>query len=336
MGKAIGEEKIAQLVTQFSAVLQQPIRKVTRPGGADRPIYRVYTDERTVIVAERADTDAAAKERAILTRLAPLTNRVPSVLAYEDGLTYLSDCGTERLSVAIYRAQGEDRLNLALHAIDALGEMHHAAAQIDWSDMLDPLGADRAWIRHFARGPDRLAQMLGLDLPRGDVDALQALLTVETPRFVKWDSRMANATLSSSGRVHWIDFELAGLRHGIEDYAWMVCDEVFPLNLAEHFPALRNRILAGHPEATPDTGKIFEVFATLHASLRLRVIVNELKEKSWTAQRDILAWDLVGADPYMAERLARNGGYLARLNPETEAFAPLFDTIEQKFRAAHG
>lgn len=335
MANGISQEKIDKLLVQFGDVLGAPILKVTRPGGEDRPIYRVYMHDKTVIVADRKDGQAARTEREVLARLGGLTDRVPQILAYADGLTYLSDCGTERLSIALYRARPKDRLALVLDAIDALGEMHRAAAGVDWTGVLKPLGLDRDWTRHFARGPQRLAKMVGLPVPDYDIDALEHALGAAPSRFVKWDSRAANATLDASGRLHWIDFEHAGLRHGAEDYAWLICDEVFPLNLAEHFPVIRDRIARAHPPDVPDPVRMVEIFGALQASLRLRVIVTELKKKSWTPQREILALDLVGADPYMAERLACNGAYLSSLNQETQGFSAVFAALAQQFNTAH-
>ena len=52
-------------------------------------------------------------------------------------------------------------------------------------------------------------------------------MTQPDTHFVKWDCRAGNAAIGPDGCLRWFDFEYSGLRHGAEDFAWLIADEVY-------------------------------------------------------------------------------------------------------------
>ncbi len=328
------DAQIEPLVRRIETVLGASVRKLTRPGGPDRPVLRAYLADHSVIVLARTEATEAEKERAVLRALAPETRHVPELIVHADGLTVLSDGGTDRLPVALWRARPEDRLPLVLRAIDALLDVQRAARRVRLPPQVAPLGTAPDWIAHYVRGPRRMAKMLGLEAPPYDTDALEAALAVPDPAFVKWDARAANAAIAPDGHLTWFDFEHCGLRQGAEDIGWLISDEVFPLDLARDFDTIAQHVAAEDRKRADARLGMLEVFAVLQASFRLRVVLNEVREKGWTKQRHILAEDLVGADPYMAERLARNGAALARRRADTRPLADLFLRTADRFAEA--
>ncbi|WP_281982026.1 hypothetical protein [Thalassorhabdomicrobium marinisediminis] len=327
---------VASLRTLISATFGEDVIRIGMPGGEKRPVYRVHTPNRSVIVARRVDSTGLRHERAALAKLATAgCDRVPEVLHEQGDLTVIRDLGRRRLNVVLHQRGAEAAAELLRDALRALVDIHTCAARVEWGDLLAPITATRKEIRHFARGPERLARLYGLPVPKVEVDALQAVLTVDTPRMVKWDCRSANAALDDADRIGWFDFEHCGLRGGYEDFGWLIADEALPMEVAPIYdslrPILRDAALSDDPAKQEDYIKRFEIFTCLHASLRLRVIRNELKKKSWTPAHRILRYDLVGADPHMAARVARTGGFLARRHRETRSFAPLFQEVEQIF-----
>lgn len=101
-------------------------------------------------------------------------------------------------------------------------------------------------------------------------------LKVKEPRFVKWDARAANAALNDNADVRWFDYEYSGLRHGIEDFAWLIADETLPLRLLDCYDAIATLIEANFPGALD----LFDIFIRLQASFRLRVVLREVENKS--------------------------------------------------------
>ena len=325
---------VDDLCARIERVMGKRLLKLTRPGGSDRPIYRAYFRDGSVIVSHREDGEEAERERAVLARLGTLSSSVPRLLAIEDGLTYQSDGGQDRLNIRLHLAEPDEQLALIDKALGGIVDYQRAARGCKLPDLVAPIGTDRAWIRHFARGPQRQAGLLGLPEPALDVGALQSALEVEAPSFVKWDCRAANAALNGQDRLCWFDFEHCGLRHGVEDFAWLICDEAFPQLLSRIYPRIERLIRQSWGTEGEAALRMFDIFGALQASFRLRVVLQEIHKKSWTARQDILKTDLVGADPFMAERLAENGAFLAQRHVETRPFVELMRSTARAFRDA--
>ena len=322
---------VESLVARISEVMGRVPLKITRPGGPSRPVYRAYFDDTSVIVSAREDDGLVQKERMILHRIGKTCPSVPRLLAYEHGLMFTSDGGVQRLPVHLHSLAKQERLPILLKAMAALSQVQNAANEVDWSGVLDGIGTNRDWIRHFVRGPQRMGKLLRLTTPDYDVDALCQRLEIKEPKFVKWDARAANAAIGDTGEVTWFDYEHSGLRHGIEDYAWLIADETLPLRLPDCYDAIADQIESNMAGALG----LFDIFTCLQASFRLRVILSEVEKKSWTARKDILAQDWVGADPHMAENLARNGAFLAGRHNLTLPLVDLFEHTADRFRATY-
>jgi hypothetical protein len=320
------------LAALIESVFGETVRKITRPGGPKRAVYRVWIGSRTIIANYRADGARAEVERLIQSRLAPLCDRVPAYLGTRAGFTFQADAGIDRLNQRINAARADDRRALAQQAVHSILDIQEAAAGTDLARRLSPIDMDADWTRHFATGPARLAQMTGLRASDDDWRAVQRRITPERLRFTKSDCRSGNAALDGQGHLRWFDFELSGLRHGAEDLAWLAADEIWPVPMAEMHGIVHDITAARDPSDHADYMDMFEVYTTLQLSRRLRLILTEAREGGWVPQTRAVKYDYVGSDPKLGARLAEGGAWLAAQNPMTRPWVPVFEHTARIFQ----
>ncbi len=319
------------LVALIEDVFGETVRKISRPGGSNRAVYRVWIGSRTIIANYRPDPARAETERLIQRRLAPRCDRVPAYLGSRDGFTFQADAGVARLNRRINVVQGGARLALARQAVDSILDIQAAAVGTDLPQRLAPIDIDPAWTARFATGPTRLARMTGKAAPTYDWRAVQRRITPENLRFTKSDCRSGNAALDPQGHLRWFDFEQSGLRHGAEDLAWLAADEIWPVPMAEMHGIVRDITARREPHDHPDYMDMFEVYTALQLSRRLRLILIEAQNGGWVSQRRAAKYDFVGTDPRLGARLARGGVWLAAQNPMTAPWVGLFEHVARLF-----
>lgn len=307
-----------QILEATAAHFGAPVIKLTAPGGRSRTSFRAYFADRTVIVSQRRDSEQAAVERRVLTALAA-TDRVPQHLGSVGGLMFQSDVGPDRLNWVIHTLPPDKRGALAA----AHAELDHAL----------PTGSLR-------RLPDDdlvlAARGLGVQMRYGgppfDAARLSPLFRAPPARFVKWDCRAGNAAIDAKGRLRWFDFEDARLAQGPEDFAWLIADETWPVDMDLMLDMVSARLtpeVTGAPQAFM---RYLEEFTTLHAIRRIRLILSEAKHKGWADRATILKLDQVGANPHMGERLCQAAAKLAIRNQSTAPLAPVLDLAAEVFR----
>ena len=314
----------------------QPVLRVSLPGGNYRPVYRMSMPDRSIIAVKRGNENARREECALLASLRGTTDLVPRVLGEMNGFTFLEDLGPNRLSVALATALPCNRVRLLINALNGLSVVHDAARRTAAPVAMRPIDSSADDITRLSGAFTDLATLYGLPCPGHDRAALQCWIEVPAPRFVKWDARPANACVMEDGRVSWVDFEHAGQRHGSEDAAFLLLDETVPLTLSDHYDVLRRGLLDHAPanEEPRDYIKRFEIYATLHAAIRLQIIRREIELYGWHDRRKILKYDLVGANPHLALGLAQNAAFMTGLNAETEPFLTLFHAVAAQMRDA--
>lgn len=319
------------LAALATAHFGQPVRRITRPGSDKRPIRRIYLRDRNVIASLRPDPERAEKERIVQSLLAPHTAHVPIYLGMRGGVSFQSDAGTKRLSVAINALPPSDRPALAQEAIAAIFDIQRAADKAGLARRLAPVGLDRDWLERFTGGPARLARMIGLNPGAAMPAGLAAAITPARLRFVKWDCRSGNAALDRCDYLRWFDFEHSGLRHGAEDLAWLATDEHWPLPIRAMRGLIARALPADADEPPGQYLRFFDLFATLQACKRLRLILREAGRNGWVARDRALKFDLVGADPRLGRRLARQAVWLAGQQTLTRPLAAVFEATAQVF-----
>jgi hypothetical protein len=322
----------AQILDATAAFFGQPVLKLTAPGGKSRTSFRAYLPGRTVIVSQRKQSAKSAVETHVLTALEGATDRVPRLLGTSGGLTFQSDVGQRRLNWAIHTLVPDQRPALAAQAVDALFEIHRAADRVDLAATLPRPAVPRIPDDKIFAAADRLAVQLNHTGPKLDRTALCPWFWAQPDRFVKWDCRAGNAALDEAGHLRWFDFEDARLGLGPEDFAWLMADETWPVDMGLMLDLVRAR-LTDADTASPDRYMTYLAeFATLMAVRRIRLIFGEARQKGWLDRASILKYDWVGTNPHMGERLSVMAADLSRRTPSTAPLGPLFDRAAEVFR----
>ncbi|RMH39713.1 MAG: hypothetical protein D6688_13735 [Alphaproteobacteria bacterium] len=306
------------------------VLRITAPGGAGRDSLRVHLPDRTVIATCRATPGRRDRERLVLKALSAAGAPVPRVLGVAEGVLFQEDLGRRRLSVELLRTSGGEVEAHAVAAIAALEAIRGAAARTDLPRRLRPIGTGPDWRAEFVAAPARLAATVGLRPPELDADRLLRLVGTGQRVIVKWDARPGNAVVRPDGSVAWFDWELVGLRHGVEDIAWLAADEFWPLGrqatlrAAERVGALRD-----------DRGRrVLGLFAALHGARRLSLIARHRLAEGWIAAETALRYDRVGRAPDLARGLARRLVDWADADALTRPLVPFYKTVAGWFEAA--
>lgn len=325
-----------RILAEVQQYFGSPVRRLTAPGGASRGSFRAWFDDRTIIVTQRDTAQLRTNEALILSALAPYCDDIPRILGQTDNLVFQSDAGQIRLNHAIHLAPLAHREDMAITALSGILRIQRAARKVDLRDRLPQIWLDRDALERLVLRADDLADQIGAPSMTWDRAGTMAVLSVPPLQLVKWDCRAGNAAIDRHGQLRWFDFEDAGYRHGAEDIAWLVADEVWPL-AADTMTALTRDLL--RPEDTPDKDAYvayLEQFAVFLAILRLRLIINNANKRGWFPLGDVLKYDKIGVDPHMAEALAQRALGLADRHRLTAPLTPLFERAIAVFRAARG
>ncbi|MEQ3626267.1 MAG: hypothetical protein ABNH26_13695 [Celeribacter sp.] len=304
----------------------RPVERITGPGGARRASLRVHFDDHTVIASWRADPDRRAREVALLTHLTEAGADVPRPLGQCDGWSFQSDAGSRRLTSALLRRDGAARDDLAAVACESLLRLKALARGNGFLAGLSPIANGPGWLSRFAEGPRLLGAQLHRPAPAYDAEALASGMTSLPLAFIKWDARPGNAALSDDGRVIWFDWEDYGRRGGVEDAAFLVADEFWPI------PAARSLdILNATGFVTPRALPLFLRFSVLHAVQRCRLIIAQRDRHGWFDPDRARRYDRIGTDPMLLAACAENAADLATRDRLT---APLSQWLERIADAA--
>jgi len=325
----------AEIARRAAALLGRRVERITAPAGREQASWRIHLSDDTMIVTRRADPERAARERMVLSRLAPLTDAVPRILAAEDELTIQSDLGRDRLSVAANRAGAGQRHRLARDTVDSILAIQRAAVTAGLAEepALPAVGLDAETTGRRLDGIAALAQALGAQPPTLDRALVTDAMAVAPVGFVRGDCRAGNAVLDPAGRVRWFDFEDAGRGPGAEDFIRLMNDETWPLP-----PDAMLEIIAARldPRDTDDPQAYLadlRARAILHAGARLGRILRRAHREGWQVRAEILRRDRLGAHPAMAAALADRAARLAADCPLCHGAEPVFAAAAHAVRA---
>ncbi len=326
--------RIEEIVGIAERMFGEQVLKVTAPGGKSRDSYRMYLGNRSVIVTWRSRTGRAQREILVLRHLSPRCRDMPRLLGFKDNLLFQSDLGEVRLSQEVHRADPDRQADLAAEAVASIFRIQSAARSVRELDALPHLGATGAWVTVFVDAPDRLARLLDRARPGFDRAELCERLAQPPAQFTKWDCRPGNAALAGTPKVAWFDFEYSGRRHGAEDIAFLMGDEVWPVAADTMFDIVTRQFDPGCGHARDDYLEYLGLYATFHAVQRIKLVLSEVDRRGWSTQERALRYDKVGTHPLLGARLCAHAAQCADRHVLTRPLRPLLDDMSATFLAA--
>lgn len=323
-----------EIVALAESLFGARVMQVTAPGGKKRDSLRVHFRDRTVIATYRHRPGRAHRETTILRHLSPLCDDMPRFLGFENGVLFQSDVGGTRLSQQVQGLDAAGRADLAAQAVASIFRIQAAARRVSELEELPHLGAMPDWVEAVVDEAARLARRLGRSAPNIDREALCERLAQPPAQFTKWDCRPGNAALAGDGRIAWFDFEYSGRRHGAEDIAFLIGDEVWPVDAGTMFDIVTQQFDrgCGHPP-----GAYLEylgLYATFHAVQRIRLVLSEVDRRGWSSQERALRYDKVGTHPLMGAGVSEHAAQCADRHALTRPLVPLFEEMARTFYLA--
>ena len=313
------------------AELRRPVLKIEPTVGPARTAFRVVFEDRSVIAVRRATGGRTRLEAMVLRAIAPRCDAVPHYLGLRDDTLFHSDPGGNRLAVAVDGADALAAEDLADQAVGAIFAFQIAARDLKTRLPLPPLGVSPDWTRRLVGAVDGLAAF-GPGVPQAlDRAGLAEALHVKPARFVKWDCRSANAALDDRGVLRWFDFGYCGMRHGCEDFAWLVADETWPVPPETMVAVLRDNYSDHFDEGFDDWLAALSLFTVFHALQRLAMIRAEAKARGWTSTSRIRERGGVGRHPDFAAALCATAAFFAARDRRTAPLVPAIEAAQAHF-----
>lgn len=304
----------------------QAVEKLSAPGGEGRSSFRLrLADGRSVIATLRPNFRRTHLEAYVLEQLGAHCGDLPDCLGVVGEIMFQSDVGGRRLNLAIAEVPEVERLDLAAEAVAAIFRIHAAARRTELDQIMPHLGNNRDWVLNFVDAVDFLQDLAGGISSRFDRIAAYARIATPARQFVKWDCRSGNAALGADGRLRWFDFEYAGLRHGAEDFAWLIGDEAWPLDPEQMVDVMIAQFDPACGIALEEYLDYLATYLTFHAVQRLKLISKEAQKRGWLSKERIRRYDDAGVHPEFAAQICRVGAYFA---DQTRLTAPLRRNFE--------
>lgn len=316
-------------------LLNATVDGVEFPGGSSRESVRVQIGAQRLIVTHRKNINRAKLESAALRILNQHSAPVPHLIAYRDNYLIQQDVGLHRLSQSMKSGNSTEILVLLEAALASLQAVHEAGKNSAALLPLITLGNTPGWLEKFVKSAARLGTALELEAPVLDYDRLTALLTVEQPRFIKWDARPGNAVVRENGSVIWIDWEHCGRRHPLDDVAWLLTDEYTPW-LPSADSQMISRIVPAFANDCSQTQahEYLRVFGTFHSCIRLDMIMRHQEKDGWWDYERCLQLDRMGVVQELAIRVAARAANWAQYSPLTRSLTPWMHAIQDKLEKA--
>lgn len=322
-------ETVAAVAEAVSVCIGKPIERISIPGGTERVSLRVHFADGTLIGTRRPNHRARRYERRVLRALADQGAPVPRLLGEHGEVTLQEDAGPYRLSEVLLRSSPDQRRALTARAFESVWRIKEAADKAGLTGKLRPVGTQPAWIRRFVAAPARASAMFpGVRRPALDTAALAESLGAEPDVFVNWDARLGNAGVRPDGQLIWFDWEYYGRRAGVEDLAYLIADEFFPLPPRAALAVFVDT----RPQAMKRHFQLLVRFAALRAARRLMLIRERWQGQGEEDLARLLRTDIAGYSPQTVKNLCKHGaGYAAR-DPLTAPLEPWFEQVADPAR----
>ncbi|AZV80505.1 hypothetical protein EBB79_16040 [Parasedimentitalea marina] len=303
----------------------QRIARVTTPGGERRSSVRLHFEGKDVIATLRSDFRRTHLEAFTLDRLAPFTGNIPRVLGVVGDILFQSDVGRRRLNQEIVLHGSGKQLDLAADAVAGIFRYQSAARQTDLSDVLPHLGANKDWVADIVNSVDALQPYSSGICSTFDRDAVALAVSCPGCQFVKWDCRSGNAAVGAGGHLSWFDFEYCGLRHGAEDFAWLIGDEAWPIVPDLMVDVMIDAFDPGCGYKIADYLEYLSVYLALHCVQRFKLILKEAQKCGWLSKENIRQYDDAGVHPAFAVQICKVGQYFSAQSSLTAALTRNFE-----------
>jgi hypothetical protein len=121
------------------------------------------------------------------------------------------------------------------------------------------------------------------------------------------------------------------MRHGAEDFAWLIGDESWPLDPDVMVDVM---IDAFDPNCGHDIADYLEylsVYLTFHCVQRCRQVIKEAKVRGWLSAETSDDDASVGVCPELAAHVCKVGSYYAAQSPITAPLGRNFDAARSTF-----
>jgi len=319
-----------RIVDSAESFFGKTVEKVTAPGGEGRSSFRLHFANKDIIATLRPNFRRTHLEAYVLETLSAHCDDVPKCLGVDGEIMFQSDVGHRRLNQDIVRHDAAGQLDLAAQAVAGIFRYQSAARKTDLPKMMPHLGNNQEWVDNFVHSVDALQPYSGGISSQFDRNAALEAIAQPGAQFVKWDCRSGNAAIDDTDRLRWFDFEYSGMRHGAEDFAWLIGDEAWPIAPEDMVDVV---IDAYDPETGHEIGPYLEylsVYLTFHSIQRFKLIINEAKKRGWLTKRKVRKYDDAGVHPEFAAQICKVGRYFSAQSPIT---APLTRNFDQTMHA---
>jgi hypothetical protein len=319
-----------QIAALAAAHFGEPVVKITAPGGKSRESVRVHFDDISVIATYRKRPARRALEAGVLDALSKAGAPVPRYLGAAGDIFFQQDLGSVRLTSSLASHSGGDLVELAAASIDSLFSIHEAADTCGLTAKVPALGAEASWCRNLAASPRYHSTKAEIDPVELDEDAIADVLTVAHDTFIKWDARPGNGGVADDGKVVWFDWEHCGRRNGLEDIAWLSADEFWPIQPEGTIRLVRE---VSRKPFTDQDDAFLSVFAALHATQRLGLILRQVRKHGWGDAERAMRYDKIGSSEGLLDRTVNHGAQWADRHSLTRPLVDWFERYREATKA---
>ena len=331
MPRDTAESRIDYIARSAEDFFGQELDDISAPGGESRSSFRLHFPDRTVIATLRPNFRRTHLEGYVLGQLSEHCDDVPRALGVVEEILFQEDVGGRRLNVAIAEVEGIEQHEMAHAAVSSIFRFQSAARKTDLAEMLPHLGDNAEWYENFIGAVEALEPYGGGIPDSFDPYAVLDALDVPKTQFIKWDCRSGNAALGDDGRLRWFDFEYSGIRHGAEDLAWLLGDEVWPIDPDDMLAIITDAYDPALGHSLDAYLDYLALYTTFHCIQRLQLVTRESEKRGWQSMRRIRKYDDAGVHPHFAAHLCRVGAFFAHRNTLTAPIARDFEEAEQVF-----
>lgn len=303
-------EKIAKLAEML---FSDPVIRITAPGGSTRDSVRVHFEDWSLIASQRSSVSRLEREVAFLTHTKGKGAPVPTLMGVKDGVLFQTDLGTKRLTAELSRRSDQNLEALAANSFESLWRVKETVAGSNFLKQVKPIATGDRWVDRFANQIFHIAQEFQLPAPDYDATAMAKKLRWPATTFIKWDARPGNASLDLEGKVHWFDWEDYGLRGGVEDFAFLIGDEFWPLDAETSLG-----LFAASNRFSNDILPQLARFAMLCAAQRLRLIRAQWKTHGWVSLKTASRYDRIGGVEELIRPLCNRAADFAKVDSFSE------------------
>ncbi|MFC3614327.1 hypothetical protein ACFORG_11190 [Lutimaribacter marinistellae] len=331
MAKETVSDRKTRIIAAAEAHFGATVDHVSAPGGEGRSSFRLHFHDRDVIATLRPNFRRTHLEAYVLEKLSAECDDVPEPLGVAGDILFQSDVGSRRLNEEIVAHGGAGRMHLAAEAVSAIFRIHSAARQTELNKVMPHLGANPDWVLNLVASVSVLEPFGGPIPARFDRNAAAEALRVPCRQFVKWDCRSGNAALGRDGTLRWFDFEYSGLRHGAEDFAWLIGDESWPIAPEDMVDIMIDSFDSGCGYDIADYLDYLALYTTFHAVQRLKLIEREARRRGWLTRERVRKYDDAGVHPEFAAQICRVGRYFSAQSRLTAPLTRGFDRAMTAF-----